>query len=259
MGAGAVALAAHAAAAQDTVRIGTEGAYPPWNFTSPDGELVGFEIELGNELCERMGVECEWVAQDWDGIIPALLNGRYDAIMAGMSRTEERRETIDFSYGYAETGGSFIVPEDSELAGLEEVDAIVAALEGRTVGVQVATTHQNFMETNVPDAEVRFYDTQDLLNLDLASGRVDAALADYPAWLDFQETDAGEGFVLIGPILKGVDYPVFGEGVGIGFRPDDDELRQRFNDALCSAEADGTLEALAIEWFGYDASMPCPN
>jgi octopine/nopaline transport system substrate-binding protein len=259
MGAGALALAAHTAAAQETIRIGTEGAYPPWNFTSPDGELVGFEIELGNALCERMGVECEWVAQDWDGIIPALLQGRYDAIMAGMSRTEERRETIAFSYGYAETGASFIAPADSALQELETVDDIVEALDGRTVGVQVATIHQNFMEQSVPGAELRFYDTQDLLNLDLAAGRVDAGLADHPAWLEFLETEEGDGFAVFGPLIRGTDYPVFGEGVGVGLRQEDDELRERFNEAICAMAEDGSLEALAVEWFGYDTAMPCPN
>ena len=259
IGAGAVALAVGTATAQETIRLGTEGAYPPWNFTSPDGSLVGFEIDLGNELCVRMAVECEWVAQDWDGIIPALLNGRYDAIIAGMSRTDERRERISFSYGYAETGVAFIAAADSDLQQLDDAEAIIAALDGRAVGVQVATIHQNFLEQHVPGADIRFYDTVDQLNLDLAAGRVEVGFADYPVWLEFIETDEGQGFALFGPVIKGSDYAVIGEGVGIGLRQEDDELRERFNAAICELKEDGTLDALVVEWFGYDASMPCPN
>ena len=254
------ALAAGTAAAQDVVRIGTEGAYAPWNFTDASGELVGFEIDLAIALCERMDVTCEFVAQDWDGIIPALLQGRYDAIMAGMSRTDERRERIAFSYGYADTGASFIVADDSELAGVEDIETIIEALnDGDVVGVQVGTIHQNFIEQEIPNADLRFYDTQEQLNLDVAAGRVDAGLADVPAWLEFLETEDGTGFQQIGPTLTGALYPVFGEGVGIGLRQDDAELTAAFNEALCSMAADGSLSELAVEWFGYDTSMPCPE
>ena len=258
-GAAALALVAGSASAQDVVRIGTEGAYPPWNFTDASGELVGFEMDLAVELCARMEVECEFVAQDWDGIIPALLQGRYDAIMAGMSRTDERREQIAFSNGYADTGASFAAAADSELAGLEDIADIIEALDGAVVGVQVGTIHQNFVEGEIPGADLRFYDTQDLLNLDLAAGRVDAGLADVPAWLAFFETPEGEGYTMFGPVLTGADFPYFGEGVGIGLRQDDTELTAAFNEALCSMANDGSLSALATEWFGYDASMQCPN
>src|SRR5690606_26645382 len=110
----AAMLAAGAVQAQDeVVRIGTEGAYPPFNATDASGELVGFEVDLGRALCERAGVTCEFVAQDWDGIIPALLSGRYDMIMAGMTITDERREQVDFSRGYVTTPAWFVAPSDS--------------------------------------------------------------------------------------------------------------------------------------------------
>ena len=259
----ALALAAGAAHAE-TIRLGTEGAYPPYNFTDTTGQLAGFEIDMGNELCSRMGVECEWVAQDWDGIIPALLNGRYDAIIAGMSITDERRERINFSQAYSITPAYFVAPLESELHAAETVDAVRDALDGKAVGVQVATIHQNFLEQEVPGAEIRMYDTQEQLNMDLTTGRIDAGLADYTGWQPFLESEDGADHATFGPGLTGVEFPVFGEGVGIGMRQDDTELLERFNEALCSMKADGTLVALTEEWFGFDASMPalpgdCPG
>ena len=258
-GAAAVALAAVQANAQiDSIKLGTEGAYPPYNYYDASGELIGFEIDFGNELCRRMEVECEWVAQDWDGIIPALLNGRYDAIIAGMSRTDERREQIAFSNGYTTTPAWFVAGADSEFAGLETYEETAAALEGKTVGVQTATIHFNFLEQEMGDSvDIRLYDTQDNLNLDLVAGRVDAALADATSWTAFLETEDGAGFAQFGPGLTGVDFAVFGEGVGIGLRQDDAELMAMFNEAICSMVEDGTLEAMAVEWFGFDTSMPC--
>ncbi|MCA8908788.1 MAG: transporter substrate-binding domain-containing protein [Rhodospirillaceae bacterium] len=258
-GAALLALASATASAQEVVRIGTEGAYPPWNFTDASGELVGFEIDLGNALCERMEVECEFVAQDWDGIIPALLQGNYDAIMAGMSITDERRERIAFSYGYATTPAHFVAANDSPFQDLETIDDVVAALDGVPVGVQVATIHQGFIEEYIPNADMRTYDTQEQLNLDLAAGRVEVGLADSSGWEDFLSSEDGANYSQFGPGLTGADFPIFGEGVGIGMRQEDTELRDRFNEALCSMANDGSLAALTEEWFGFDASLPCPE
>lgn len=240
----------------DTLRLGTEGAYPPYNFTDASGNLVGFEIDLGNALCERMGVTCEWVAQDWDGIIPALLQGRYDAIIAGMSITDERRERIAFTQGYVTTPAVLVAAADSSLQSLETLEEVAAALDGRPVGVQSATIHQNFMEQELPGVALRLYDTQELLNLDLIAGRVDAGLADLSGWEPFLESDEGAGYAVFGPGLTGADYPIFGEGVGIGLRQDDEDLRDAFNAALSAMKEDGSLAALATLWFGYDTSLP---
>lgn len=253
----ALALFAGAASAQDVLRVGTEGAYPPYNSTNAAGELIGFEIDLANELCARMDMTCEFVAQDWDGIIPALENGRYDVIMAGMSITDERRERIAFTQGYSTTPANFVVMADSDLAGLETMEEVMAAFDGATVGVQSATIHQNFLDQEMGDAvSVQLYPTQEDLQLDMLSGRVDAGLADYSAWQAFFESEDGADFTTTGPDLTGADYPVFGEGVGIGLRQDDTELLAQLNAALCEVKADGTLEAMAQEWFGFNASMP---
>ena len=147
-----------------SIKIGTEGAYPPWNNLNSAGELEGAEIDFGNEACKRMGVECEWVTQDWDGIIPALLNGKYDIIIAGMSITEERKEKVNFTNGYMTDGARFAVLKGSGLenmtiAGMDKVNLngaggkeqaaigqLNAAMQGKTVCVQSATIHQNYIE-----------------------------------------------------------------------------------------------------------------
>lgn len=258
----AVAVSATSATAQDVIRIGTEGAYPPWNFTDASGELVGFEMDLARALCERMDATCEFVAQDWDGIIPALINGRYDAIMAGMSINDERRERISFSHGYATTPGYLVAPEGSpllEVEPLQTVEDVQAVLGDIVVGVQVATIHQAFVSDVLEDIDVRLYDTQDLLNLDLMAGRVDAALADASAWQAFFATPEGEDFAYFGPPMNGEFHPVFGEGVGVGLRQADTELLARFNEAICGMQNDGSMTALAEEWFGFDSSLPCPE
>lgn len=269
--AGAALLAAAGAAqAQDrsTVRIATEGAYPPWNTVNAAGELEGFEIDLARDLCQRMDVECEIVAQEWDGIIPGLTTGKYDVIMAAMSITDERKQVISFAGPYVIEPGAFAAPGGSELldvqAGLDHVnlnelseeeqaalDALSEALDGKTVGVQVSTTYQNMAEEYLPDVELRTYDKVDSMALDMQSGRIDAMVADRSAVEAVIETQDGD-VQIFGPNLSG---GVFGAGIGAGIRQDDDELRAQFDQAITEATEDGTIERLSTEWFGYDASV----
>ena len=252
----ALALSVTAANAQDTIRIGTEGAYPPWNYTEANGELAGFEIDLAHAMCEKMGATCEFVAQDWDGIIPALMNGRYDAIMAGMSITEERRQQINFSSGYVTDPAYFLAPKSSSLQDAETLEQLQAAIDGKIVGVQGSTIHQNFVDEYLGDSvELRLYDTQENMELDLSAGRVDAALADYAAWRAFMEKADGASFDIFGPKLSGSDYPVFGEGVGVGLRKEDEELLEKINTALAALKEDGTITVLSNQYFGYDITM----
>jgi octopine/nopaline transport system substrate-binding protein len=265
----AIGLAAGSAAAKDwtSVRIATEGAYPPWNSTDSSGKLIGFEVDLANDLCGRMQVECEIVAQDWEGIIPALTAGKYDVIMAGMSITDERMKVINFTDSYASEPAYFAVLKDGDLASykadldqanldevsdeeLAAIDSLKEALDGKTVGVQVATTHANFLDQYMSDAvEIRSYDTQENLDLDLQAGRVDAALASASYWYPLMQTEKGADFSLIGP---GLDGGSFGKGVGAGIRQEDTELVEMFNKAIAEAKADGTINRLAQEWFGFD-------
>jgi len=251
------------------IKIGTEGAYPPWNGTNAAGELEGAEIDLVHDLCARMKAECELVAQDWDGIIPALQNGKYDAIIAGMSITAERMEVINFSQGYANEPASFSVLKSSKLAALKAggkvnmdaldgtstalLDSLKKTLKGTTVGVQGSTTHENFVKQVLGDTvTMKSYDTQENLELDLSVGRIDAALSDQGSMEKFMESDNGKNIAFIGPGLGGGP---FGGGVGVGLRKADTDLLEMFNKAIDAARADGTLAEHFTKWFGKDISM----
>ena len=252
----------------DKIRIGTEGAYPPWNSKNEAGKLIGFEVELAYTLCRYIGQQCVIVEQDWDGMIPALIMRKFDAIMAGMSITAERQKAISFSQGYADEVASLAVMKGSSLEGMDTpaginltkksgdtskaLKTIKAALAGKTVCVQTATIHQNFLESgDVGKVNVRTYKTQDEVNLDLASGRCDVALAAAVAFTDYADK-SGKPVVLVGPTFSG---GAFGNGVGVGIRKDDTELLSKFNKAIEMARKEGKIRELAIKWFGFDASM----
>ena len=252
----------------DQIKIGTEGAYPPWNSKDAAGNLIGFEVELANELCKIMKHDCTIVEQDWDGMIPALVSRKFDAIMAGMSITSERMKTINFSQGYADEVASLAVMKGSKNEGLKTMSAInlsdvsadeqatldvlTKAFKGKTIGVQTATIHQNFLESGLMGSvKVRTYKTQDEVNLDLSAGRIDAALAAAVAFTDYAEK-SGKEVVLTGPTFAGGD---FGNGVGVGLRKGDSKLINDFNAAIDKARDDGIISKLAIKHFGFDASM----
>ncbi len=250
------------------IKIGTEGAYPPWNSKDASGKLIGFEVELAWTLCRYIGSQCEIVEQDWDGMIPALIMRKFDAIMAGMSITAERQKAISFSQGYADEVASLAVMKGSSLEGMEtseginlgkktgavkkDLKTLTSALAGKTVCVQTATIHQNFLESgDVGKVNVRTYKTQDEVNLDLAAGRCDAALAAAVAFSDYAEK-SGKPVVLVGPTFSG---GAFGNGVGVGIRKDDTDLLNAFNKAIDKARKNGDISRIAIKWFGFDASM----
>ena len=252
----------------DKIKIGTEGAYPPWNSKDASGALIGFEVELAKVLCENMGHECTIVEQDWDGMIPALQGKKFDAIMAGMSITDERKKVISFSQGYADEVASLAVMQGSNLEGMETppginltkpnstakkaLKTIKSALAGKTVCTQVGTIHQNFLKSgDVGKVKVRVYKTQDEVNLDLTSGRCDVALAAAVAFTDYAEK-SGKAVVLVGPTFSG---GAFGNGVGVGIRQDDTKLIKAFNKAIDKARKNGDISRIATKWFGFDASM----
>ncbi len=261
----------------DKIKIGTEGAYPPWNSKDASGNLIGFEVELAQELCAIMKYECTIVEQDWDGMIPALLMRKFDAIMAGMSITDERLKTINFSQGYADEVASFAVMKGSDLGNLQTVkslslskksgevkktlEQLKTALAGKTIGVQTGTIHQNFLESgDVGNVTVRKYKTQDEVNLDLAAGRIDAALAAAVAFTDYA-AKSKKSVVLVGPTFSG---GAFGNGVGVGIRKGDNsgsigkrdaKILKDFNSAINTARKKGIISKLAIKHFGFDASM----
>jgi octopine/nopaline transport system substrate-binding protein len=264
----AAVLAVGGAAAQTkSIKIATEGAYAPWNMQTAGGKLEGFEIDLANDLCARMKVKCEVIAQDWDGIIPGLNAKKYDAIMAGMSITEERLKTIAFSRSYANDVNAWAVAKSSPLAKMpglglklsldsqaaeaqKAIDAIKPFVKGKAVGVQGSTTHSNFVDKYFKkDVTVREYKSTEAHDLDLQSGRIDAVTADSATIRSTLEKPEFKDFVMVGPGFVG---GVLGKGVGVGLRKADTELKKQFDGAIEAAIKDGTVKKLSDKWFKGD-------
>jgi polar amino acid transport system substrate-binding protein len=224
------------AQAQDTVRLGSEGAYPPYNYVDEAGKLGGFDIDVGNEICKRAGLTCEWVVNEWDTIIPNLIAGNYDAILAGMSITDERKKTIAFTQDYFPTDPSAFVAATGKGLNLETPS-------GLRIGAQGATIQHAWLEENAKaNNTILAYETPDQALADLNAGNLDAILAD-KSYL--QETVAGSGgaLELTGPELA------IGGGVGAGLRQADTELLAKFDEALTAMKADGTLDAMITLYF----------
>lgn len=225
-----------AAQAQEVVRIGTEGAYAPWNFMDESGKPAGFEIDLGNAICAEAKITCEFVVNDWDSIIPNLLAGNYDAIMAGMSITDERRETIDFSDNYFPADPSRFAAEKGE-----NVD--ISHLEGKRIGVQSGTIQAAYAQEHFgANNTVLSFSTADQAMADLAAGNLDTILAD-GAYLEPMITASNGAFEFIG------DDILIGDGYAAGLRKDEPELKAKFDNALDALKKNGELDKLIAKWF----------
>ena len=231
--AAAAAFSASAVAAEDVVRMGTEGAYPPFNFINDNNELEGFEIDLGNEMCERAGLTCEWVINDWDTIIPNLVAGNYDTIIAGMSITEARSEIISFTQNYKE-------PDPSRYAALigtgdDVIDSGVIATQSNTVQAGfVAESDADLIEFPTPDETIAA----------VRAGEADVVLADGDFLRPIVEESSDLEFI--------GDPMHIGGGVGMGLRQSDNELRETFDAVITEMKEDGSLNELLLQWFGED-------
>ncbi len=218
------------AEAHSTVRMGTEGAYPPYNFINDAGEVDGFERELGDEMCARAELTCEWVTNDWDSIIPNLVSGNYDTIIAGMSITAERDEVIDFTQDY------YPPTESAFVAASADVDVTSGVVSAQTSTIQagyVAESGATLLEYATPDETIAA----------VRNGEADAVFADYDYLAPIVEASGGE-------LMFTGERVALGGGVGMGLRESDTELRDKFDAAITSMKDDGTLNALLVKWFG---------
>ena len=233
----AAALAALTLGAQaQSYKIATEGSYPPYNFTDDSGKLGGYDVDVGTEMCKRAGVECSFIVNDWDSIIPNLLAGNYDAIMDDMSITDERKKTIAFTDPY-------FPPDPSTFLTLADKKVDYANIKGMKLGAQKATIQANYLESNLKDGNtILTYDTQDQEMADLNAGNLDIIFLDGSV--------VGEAVSASGGKLKpdGPEIPI-GDGVGVGMRQTDTELTKKFNTALQSMKDDGTLDGLITKYF----------
>ena len=246
LSAAALALTLGTAQAQEKLRIGTEGAYPPFNNLTADGQLVGFDIDIAKALCEEMEVECEFITQDWDGIIPALQANRFDAIIASMSITEERLKQVDFTNKYYNTPPAIAAPKDTDIQGVTKED-----LAGKTIGVQGSTTHSNYSEATYTDSDVRLYPTADEYKLDLINGRIDAVNDDVTVLEEWLATDEGACCKIVGTITPVEE--IHGPGAGIALRKGDTELAEKFNAAIDAIRENGKYKEINDKYFSFDA------
>ncbi len=241
---GVMALSGNQVFAADPIRIGVEGAYPPFSWKDPDGSLKGFDIDFAYALCEKINRECTLVEQEWDGMIPALMARKFDAIVASMSITEDRKKKIDFSEKYYNTPSRLVAKKGMSL------DVSAAGMAGKRIGVQRGTTHQCFVEKNFPDSEVVLYTSQEDVFSDLAAGRIDAQSSDALQALEgFLNVEAGTGFTFYGE--DQVDIPCLGEGAGVAVRKGD-AMATEFSNAIQALRADGTYKELNDKYFKMD-------
>lgn len=236
-----------AQAAQDTIRIGIEAAYPPFAMKTPDGQITGFDYDIGVALCEQMQVKCVWVEQEFDGLIPSLKVRKFDAVLSSMSITPERLKSVDFTKKYYHTPAKLAMK-----AGTVVNDPLVD-LKGKKIGVQRASIYDRYATEVMAPAgiEVVRYGSQNEVFLDLAAGRVDATLADVVNIDDgFLKTDAGKGFALVGPDYTDNQY--FGDGAGIAVRKGDKATADRFNAAIDAIRANGKYQQVQDKYFTFN-------
>jgi arginine/ornithine transport system substrate-binding protein len=239
-----LSLCAHAAD-PSKLRIGVEGAYPPFSAVDSSGQLIGFDIDIAKAVCVEMKAECTLVQQDFDGMIPALQAHKFDMIVASLSITPERLKVVDFSDKYYKTPNKLIAK-----AGVA-IDGSPASLKDKKIGVQRTTINDRYATEKFTGATIVRYATQDQAYLDLAAGRIDATLVDSVAGdSGFLKTPAGKGFAFTGPDY--VDPAYFGSGVGIAMRKGDTALKDRLNAAIKAIRSNGVYKKIQDKYFNFD-------
>jgi octopine/nopaline transport system substrate-binding protein len=262
-----LSTASFASADEKMLKIATEGGFPPFNMTRPDGTLDGYEIDLAKDLCARMEVKCEIVTQEWDGAVPALQSRKFDVLMAAMSITPEREKMVDFSIPYQLGLMGFAAMADTPVAELpgtgeainissnpdkfaEVIEKWKPVLQGKTVGVQSSSSNAIFLEKYLKDVvEVREYPSTEEHDMDLLAGRVDAVFAAYPILMGDMEKPEFKDMKIVGTGVRG---DVFGKGAAAAFHKGDTELKAKFDKAIQAAIDDGTIKKLSIKWFKSD-------
>ncbi|MGE6391177.1 transporter substrate-binding domain-containing protein [Psychrobacter pacificensis] len=222
------------------IKIATESSYKPFSYTDADGKLIGYEIELVDALCAQMKAECEVISQDWDGLIPGLNAQKFDAAIAGMSITPERKEVVDFSDPYFHSG---II-----LIGKKGDDISIDSLKGQPIASQRSTVASQYLQDEHADADIKLYDTQDNAYLDLTSGRVRGMMSDKVTGIDWLKTDAGKDYEVKGDEISSDD-----DAMGIAFRKGD-PLVAKFNAALAELKDNGTYDQITGSYFGTSST-----
>jgi len=237
--------------ATEKIRVGCECTYFPFNYRTADGVLTGYDADVAKGALDIVGPDVEFVCQKWSGMIPALLANKFDLIVASMSITNKRKEKIDFSIPYRISVGRFVGKHGANLNLFDADGSVnVANFNGVKVGLERATTYANWIETNVPNATVLLYDSNEALYLDVRNGRTDVIMTNpIKAYLRFLSKDTGKGFGFVGPPLD--DPSIFGIGVGIGIAKGREDLLNRINSALKTLIENGSLARYSLKYFPF--------
>jgi len=252
-------LAGAGSAAAEQLRIGTEGTYKPWSMADANGNVSGFDADMGNAVCQKIGAQCAWQVQNLESLIPSLAKGRFDMIWSSLSATPNRAKKIAFSVPYAKSEGRFVVRKDSPLAKITAKPDLFNALDGKAVGAEAGTIYAQFLQTYLPDSQIKLYGTFNELLTDLDSGRLDAAYEDVTVWSNYLANNKNSDFIY-SPVDMSADEDakILGGDVAVGLEKGNDALRKRVNKAICELEADGTVKKLSEKWFnGADVSTQC--
>ncbi|MBD8555846.1 transporter substrate-binding domain-containing protein [Rhizobium sp. CFBP 8762] len=233
--------------AAETLTIASEGAYPPFNVLQTDGTMTGFDIDIAKAVCDEMKVECKIVSQEWDGAIPALDAGKFDAYVASMSITDERKQKVDFSAKYYNTPPAIVVAKDSDLT-----DATEETLSGKTLGAQSSTSHSNYVEKHFSKSELKLYPTSDEYKLDLSNGRIDGIVDDIVVLSEWLKTPDGEACCKLLKVLP-VDPIINGNGAGIAVKKGNTALAERFTKAIAALRENGKYKEINDKYFSFDA------
>ena len=229
----------------DTIRVAVDAPYPPFEYKAPDGTLTGFEVELGNAVCQEITKkDCDWVVQAWDGIIPGLLARKYDMIFSSMSVNEERKEKVRFSKPYYQVPSAFFAPTDNKFDANQ--------VKGTRIGVQRATVHDKYLTQLKKEAEIVRYTTADDMVIDLEGGRLDAIFVDAPVGADMLKGKAK--FAQVGEMVT-QPISIFGEGIAAAFRKRNKDLEQKVSVALDKLKANGTYDKIMKKYFSYSIKV----
>ena len=228
------------------VRLASDFTYPPFNYKNSDGVPVGFDIEIADALCAQAKLDCVWVSQGWDALIPSLLSRKSDVIMASMRITEERKKKILFTNKYYQTPARFVAQASSRFT----IDK--AGLDGKVIGVQQGTIHDRYVTDKFGDiAEIKRYTGQDEVYIDMANQRLDATFGNSDQLaLAFLDTKQGDGFEFKGEAVT--DKAYIGEGTALALRQQDTELAEKFNQAIVAIRNNGTYDKIASKYFTFD-------
>lgn len=248
-----ISLAASVASAED-LRVGTSADYPPWESVDAAGEVVGFDRDVGNEICKRIEANCTWQNQAYDGLLPGLQVGKFNLVISGVSINEERAQKVDFSVAYADAPNAMVVAAGSLVAEAKSAKDLQDKLAKVAIGVQTGTTHEQVVRAHFPDADVRVYDRPDQIADDVVAGRIDAGLMERSALEPLVKDRGADKLAYAGPLLTSADFPEFGKGQGVAIAKGNTELAAKVDKAVSAMLADGTIKTISEKWFGYDIS-----